>query len=206
MPLRSRKEKEWLETSAPIPYESKLRAVFGAVDVSDYFDLVQGTVAEVHSQSACLALAPIVDGLKTAIPGDERFEFQFEASPLDFYVDKMMNILARYPGMKRYDGKSRIARWVFIPKEDSMLFEPADYLANHIYHKKLDPTSRRAQWTEPIVRDREILGSMMSRETARRLFSHLKRDEFHKNIPRETIKAYRKGIRSGTQPDPCRNL
>ncbi len=206
MPLKSRKEKERLETIAPIPYESKLRAVFGAVNVSDYFDLVKGTVAEVHAQGACLALAPIVDALKTEIPGDERFEFQFEASPLDFYIDKMMKLLTGYPGMKRYDGKSRIARWAFIPKEDCSLFEPADYLANHIYHKKLDPNSRRAQWTEAIVRGREIIGSTMSKETARALFAHLKRDEFEKNISHEVIKKYRKGIRAGTQPDPWRNL
>lgn len=206
MPLKSRKEKDWLESLAPIPYESKLRAVFGVVNVADYFDLVQGTVAEVHTHGACLALAQIVDGLMTAIPGDERFEFQFEASPLDFYIDKMMKILTRYPGMRRYDGKSRIARWSFVPKEDCILFEPADYLANHIYHMKLDSTSQRAQWTEPIVRGREIIGSTMSRETARRLFSHLQRAEFHKDIPREVIKAYRKGIRSGAQPDPWRAL
>lgn len=202
MPLKSHKEKAWLEALAPIPYESKLKAVFGAVDVSDYFDLVQGTVAEVHAQGACLALAPIVDGLLTAIPGDERFEFQFEASPLEFYIGKMMEILTRYPGMKRYDGKSRIARWGFAPKEESILFQPADYLANHIYHKKLDPNSRRAQWTEAIVRGREIIGSTMSRETARRLFSHLQRSEFHKDIPREIIKAYRKGFVRAHSPIP----
>jgi protein gp37 len=71
---------------------------------------------------------------------------------------------------------------------------------------KLDPESRRAKWTELIVKDRKIIGSTMSRETARNLFSHLKRDEFEKDIPREIIKEYRKGIRFGTQPDPWRNL
>jgi hypothetical protein len=206
MPFKSHKEKDWLEALAPIPYESKLLAVFGAVNVADYFDLIEGTVAEVHAQGACLALAPIVVELMAKIPGDERFEFQFEASPLDFYMGKMMKVLAGFPGWRRHDGKSRIARWAFIPKENCMLFEPADYLANHLYHKKVDSTSRRAQWTEPIVRGREIIGDTMSRETARNLFSHIQRDEFHKNIPREAIKAYRKGIRLGTHRDPWRNF
>jgi hypothetical protein len=118
----------------------------------------------------------------------------------------MMEMLSGYPATRRADGKCRVARWSFVPKEDSILFQPADYLANHLYNSKLDPNSRRAQWTEPIVRDRKVIGSTMSRDTARRLFSHLKGHGFTKNIPREAIKAYKKGVRFGTEPDPWRSL
>lgn len=206
MPMTSPKERAWLETLGPLPYECKLKAVYGAVKPSDYRDLIVGTVGEAYGHSHSLCLTQLVDALINGIPGDERFEFIFEASPLDFYIDKHMQMMAEYRGLRRHDGRSRLAKWSFVPKESCLFFQVSDYLANHLYNREIDPASTRSIWTEPIVRGRQLLGSPMSRERARKLFQHLSEPGYTKGIPREEIKKYRAAVRSGAEPDPWDKL
>jgi hypothetical protein len=206
MPFKYETERVWLEALAPIPYECGLKAGYGGVNVADYEDLVKGTVAEVYAHSVSLALVPLILDLVAKIPGDERFEFNFEDSPLNFYIGKMMGMIAGYRGLRRHDGKSRIAGWAFRPKHESSLFQPADYIANHLYNKQMNPESRRALWTAPICRDRELIGGLFRRDSIRSVFAHITSEEHTKNIPNELIKAYKKEIRQGTKPDPWRNL
>jgi len=201
MPLTTQREKEWLETLGPLPYNCKLKPIYGAVNPGDFRDLISGTVGEAYGHSYCLCMVQIVAALKD-IPGDERFEFVFEASPLDFYIDKQMQMMAKFRVLQRQDGRSRLAKWSFVPKDSCSLFQPADYLANHLYNREIDPTSKRSIWTEPIARDRKLLGSQMSRDRVRLLFQHLSGPGYTKGIPREEIKRYRAAVRSGEEPDP----
>ena len=202
MPLIRESEREWLKRLAIIPYRHRLVPVYGAVCANDYMDMVKGTVAEVHSHGVCICIAPIVNALIEWIPSDERIEFIFETSPLDFYIERMMMMIAKFPGIRRQDGKSIISKWSFVPKGETCLLEPSDYLANHLYNREIDPTSTRTLWTSPIAEGRTLLGGKMARDRVRNLFTHLARPEFSKDIPRTAIKRYRKGIRNGSQPDP----
>jgi hypothetical protein len=136
----------------------------------------------------------------------QRFEFNFEDSPLNFYTDKMMQMMSCFRGLKRHDGNSQIARWAFIAKDQSSLFQPADYLANHIYNKMTNPESRRTLWTAPICKEQKLIGAAFPRDTARRLFAYLQSDEYTKNVSRKYIKEYRKGVRERSIPDPWKNL
>lgn len=206
MSLTSPRDKEWLELLGAIPYDCKLIPIYGAVKPSDYRDLIVGTVAEAYGHSYSMCLLQIFEALVHQIPGDERFEFVFEASPLDFYIDKQMQMTAIMRAFQRPDGRSRIARWSFVPKSQCSLFQPGDYLANHLYNRELAPESDRARWTEPIARGRKLLGSPMSRERARMLFQHVSGPGFTKCIPREEIKKYRAAVRSGNERDPFAEL
>ena len=57
MKFRSVRDKDLLEELAPIPYDCRLKAVYGSVNVSDYEDLIQGTVAEFHWAEGPICLA-----------------------------------------------------------------------------------------------------------------------------------------------------
>lgn len=195
-------EKQWLEKLGSIPYECGLKPVYGGVCRNDYLDLAKGTVGEVHGQAAPLCLVPIVDGLISEIPGDERFEFIFEASNLEFYFCKMMRMIASFPGLFRYDKRPRAAHWEFMPKSESSRFQPGDYLANHLWNWNEDSNSIRSQWTLPIASNRKLIGGRLERDRARNLFKHLAKDEYTKGIPREEIKEYRRRVRNRKERDP----
>jgi hypothetical protein len=202
MPLIYETEREWLETLSPLPYAAGLVPVYGAVNPEDFMPLVKGTVGEVHTFGVGLCLPPIVQALIEHIPSDERIEFMFEESPLNYYIGRVMMMLAKFPGFQRYDGKSRVSKWSFVPKTETCLFEPSDYLSNHLYNWKIDQTSQRSLWTLPIAEGRRILGEQMPRNRVRALYRHLERPEFRKDISRSEIKEYRNKIRTGVTPDP----
>lgn len=169
-------ERKLLARLGPIPEECGLKRVSGSVNVADYYDLVKGTVAELHAHGYSLALAPLQLAIEAAIPKDECYELIFEEqTALGFYRDKMLgllvNISSRHPAVKSGEKKVQLVSWKTMTKRQTCLFEPADYLCYHIAHQAADPGSVRSDWTRPIMGNGDISIRHLTREFARHLFS-----------------------------------
>jgi hypothetical protein len=181
--LRFKREadKYLLARLGPIPESCGLRRIVGSVDVNDYYDLVEGTVGEVHAQGYAVAMWPLIDAIKDVIPSTESYKLVFEEQQaLGFYRDKWLDLIAYIqshpPAGRRVTKRPKLIGWETIVKGESYLCEPADYLCYHLAHKADDPDSLRALWTAPIMGEGgSIWKRHLSRERIRWYFNELPR-------------------------------
>jgi hypothetical protein len=91
-----------------------------------------------------------------SIPKNERVEIVLERqdrygwfAELEF---QKITETAQLPELVIEDGKtSKLAGWRFINKEDTVLCEPADYLAYALLQHARDKQSLKSRWTYPII-------------------------------------------------------
>lgn len=209
------RDKELLERLGPIPEECGLKRVWGSVNVSDYFDLVEGTIGELHAHGYCLALVPLIISIRDKVANGERFELIFEEqTALGFYRDKMLEMIAstfpphpHYQPRKGRQQKIQLAGWSSKPKGSICLFEPADYLCYHLAHRETEPDSVRTKWSQPIMGTGATFSDHLSQETARNLFGYLKNGPLtFTNQGPDELKAFKQAIRRGEIEDPWEEL
>ena len=91
-----------------------------------------------------------------ALPENERLEVVFERqdqyarlAEIEFHqIASTMTL----PQLLMADGKtSKLASWRFIEKKDSVLCEPADYLAYTLLQHARNKNSVKSRWTYPII-------------------------------------------------------
>lgn len=147
--------KPLLEKLGPIPRANHLSPVYGAVKVSDYFDLVAGR-SELE-QKMCgyfLCLSIILSVLLNDLPQYARAkivcEEQKEYEPLAGALFKSFSeVVAETPGRAYFSGIE------FIPKDSSSLTQPSDYLAFAITKYYDERGSRKDLWCRPIFGGKE---------------------------------------------------
>ena len=174
--FKRQSEKRLLERLGPIPEQCGLKRISGSVNVADYYDMVEGTVAELHAHGYCLSLVPLVLAIRDAIPEEERYELIFEEqTALGFYRDKLLtfmsHILANDPAVKSGAKKNQLVSWKTMTKGQTRLFEPADYLCYHLAHNSREPDSIRTNWTKPIMGSGAICVRHLTGEACREIFS-----------------------------------
>jgi|GEM_PF-2328677 len=200
-------DKALLDKLGPIPQACGLKRISGSVNVADYFDLVEGTVAELHAHGYALAVLPLILAIEATIPNDEVYRLVFEEqTSLGFYRNKILDLIAytlsHPPKEERHAKRPRLIEWRTAAKDATQLCEPSDYLCYHLAHNSFDPSSRRSVWTKPIMGDGTITIRHLTREASRNLFA---------NTPslsqqgRDDLASFKKYIRSG-QYDPWREL
>ncbi len=203
-------ERILLQKLGPIPERCGLVRISGSVNESDYQDLVQGTVAELHGHGYALALGPLIMAIEAVIPDNERYELIFEDQPaLGFYRDKMLemirSIMPSHPHYRDIPGRPRkvqLACWRSSPKGETFLTEPADYLCGHLSKKAANPTSKETVWTEPIMGSGKISIRHLTKEGARKLFLPA---GFLTNQDENELREFKKTIRQGSY-DPWKEL
>jgi hypothetical protein len=87
------------------------------------------------------------------------------------------------------DGKTpKLSNWRFIEKKDSVLCEPADYLAYAFLQYTRNRNSVKCRWTYPIIAADPKAGfsGALQRETARMVIVSQRRDEIMQTL--ETLK------------------
>lgn len=141
--------KKLLDILGPIPHECGLTAIVGAVRVSDYQDLVEGTLAEKLTKGYLFCLITVVDSILKCIPKDERIKLLLEQQ--NEYANQAQAIFENNKDRVTSDGYPIISGIEYIPKESSSLTQPADYLAYAILQDRRDPSSTRAQICRPIT-------------------------------------------------------
>jgi hypothetical protein len=153
-----------------VPARCGLVRVIGGVKVSDYEDLVSGTEVEKMFKGYIPALFTAVNHLLIAAPDDDKVEIVIEHQ--HEYLPYVENAFAAIRGLRdkrlyRSDGVHKLARWGFGYKEDTALFDQADYLAYAVLQDCRDPESTRAKWCSPILKGGKSCGEVLTRKQAR---------------------------------------
>jgi hypothetical protein len=157
--------------SGVVPSKCELLRVIGGAKVSDYADLIKGTPGKILFDGYMNALNITVLSLLLAIPKDERVEIVFEQQ--DRYAKiahEVLDIIAsmKHPRLQTSDGITKLARWSFVPKQSTILFDQADYLCYSLLQKSRDVQSKKAVWCSPILEGgQEPIGEILNREQVR---------------------------------------
>jgi hypothetical protein len=171
--VRRKRSESKLARLATVPTFCGLRPIVTGVRMSDYWDLVSGSPDEKRAKGWCVALYPLVLETLISIPNSERatfiFEEQFEYQP---YAHRVMNAVAEYPDqrLRTETGLSKLAHWDFLPKEMTILTQPADYLAFSLMSFFREPGSQAARLTKPMldcIGNFRRVGAILSREKVR---------------------------------------
>jgi hypothetical protein len=91
-----------------------------------------------------------------ALPENERLEIVFERQDQYGWVAELefpkIASTTDHPELLMTDGKtSKLASWRFVEKKDSVLCEPADYLAYALLQHARNKSSIKSRWTYPII-------------------------------------------------------
>lgn len=175
------RDRQLLERLGPIPHQCGLRALLGVVPVIRYFDLVSGTAAEKLTKGYYFCLITIFDAIVKNTPKDEAVKFVFE-------VQEEYEIQARsyFDANKHHltsGGEPKFNSIEFIPKNSSILTQPADYLAFSLLQQFRDPQSVKSKWCDPIRHNTQpVFGLVHDGEGLRRVIksSLRKHPEFAK--------------------------
>ena len=171
-----------------------------SVDVRDYYDLVEGTVAEIHAEGYAVAVWPLIKAIENVIPSSESYKLAFEQQDaLGFYRNKWLEFLqftySYPPREKRHVKHPQLIGWETIAKGQSRLCEPSDYLCYHLAHKAEDPNSIRSLWTEPIMGNGgSIWKHHLSRKQVRELFTDI---PGYARVEPGHLSAWKKYVRQG---------
>jgi hypothetical protein len=147
----------------PIPYKHGLTPVVGVVRVSDYVDLLADPVAQMMMCGYNCALYPVIISILKAFPS-ERIKWVFEEQ--HHHEAAARTIFERFTEL---EFQERLAGVEFVPKNSTILTQPADYLAYAVAQRLRDSTSTRTKWCSPILEGREPLGLIVDRETIRKI-------------------------------------
>ena len=161
-----------------IPDFARLKRIVGGVRVSDYEDLVTGTRVEKLLKGYVAALFVAVTAALLVLPENERLEIVLEEQrEYEKRVGLALSAIATLPDGRMYtrDGKSKLARWVFVPHERTVLLDQADYLCYAMLQRYREETSEKARWCAPILGDGKNIGRMFTREETRKSIEDLKK-------------------------------
>lgn len=145
------RDRQLLEKLGPIPHRCGLRALLGVVPANSYYDLVSGTEAEKMTKGYYFCLITIFNAIVKNTPKDEAVKFVFESQ--NEYEIRARLFFESNKHHLTTSGKPKFNSIEFLPKDSSILTQPADLLAYAILQGFRDPESRRSKWCEPIKRN-----------------------------------------------------
>jgi hypothetical protein len=133
-----------------VPHDAGLTAVFAVVRVADYEDLVDGTLMQKLMKGYHVCVLGIVNLLQQQVPRDETFKLVFENQ--DEYANAVIQI---HKGSQEQtpDGRKKWASVEFVQKNDTVLTEPADFLAYALLQQARDHESKRTQLCSSILQN-----------------------------------------------------
>lgn len=167
----TKRTKSLLESLGPVPSDCGLKRLVGGVRVSDYDDLLPGSLAKkVVAGYACALLAVCTSVMLGSIPDGERYEIILEQQ--DVYALHAQAVFMTFerspdPHFRNSDGLLKLAKWSFAPSNSTMLFDQADYLCYALANRYKDSRSLKARWCAPILEGGETIGRIMAREEIR---------------------------------------
>lgn len=172
-----RRTKALLARLGPVPYRHGLCPVYGAVKVSDYFDLIEGDPE--FEQKICgyiLCLAVVLSVLVRDLPGHVKVKIicdkQYQYEPLARELFKSFReMVAKSPKNAYFEDID------FITRDSLALTQPADYLAFALTKVLDEKGSKKELWCRPIFNGKEpskIPGRLYTRDKARRSILEIK--------------------------------
>ena len=145
-----------LARAALVPKECGLIPIAAGVRLKDYADMLL-TEADplIHAAYMQCCRAATIFAMR-ALPEGERLEIVFERQDQYGWIAEMeLHRIAStmdHPELLMADGKtSKLASWRFVEKKDTVLCEPADYLAYALLQHARNKSSVKSRWTYPIA-------------------------------------------------------
>jgi hypothetical protein len=166
-------ERKMLERLGGVPENCGLVPILGGVRVGDYRDMLYGTPDEVAMNGYVVCMWAMLYDTLRCLPKGERLEIVFETQErFSHFAEVAIQVFTRDnppPELLLADGTPKLASWRWVPKNSTILLEPADYLCYALakYHK--EPGSTRDQWCRPIISRQEGqgFGHILPREKVR---------------------------------------
>lgn len=159
------KTETWLKDLGSIPHNCGLESLFGAVKISDYWDLVKGTRAEKLSKGYFMALYPMAIMLLRYIPDTEQVKLVLEEQV--HFEGNARIIFNTFSTFQTVGGAPKIAEVEFVQKQTTTRTQPGDYLAYALLQNYRDRNSVKAKMCLPITGDGMIIGCRATRAQIR---------------------------------------
>jgi hypothetical protein len=165
-----------LARAALVPKKCGLIPIAAGVRLKDYADLLT-TESDllIHAAYMQCCRAATIFAMR-ALPENERLEIVFERQDQYGWVAELefpkIASTTDHPELLMTDGKtSKLASWRFVEKKDSVLCEPADYLAYALLQHARNKNSIKSRWTYPIVAADPKSGAaaLLNRETVKKV-------------------------------------
>lgn len=171
--------RDWLATLGAIPHHYGLKPIYGAIETSDYSDILAGE-SELQKKLCgyLVCLSVIFACLTTRLPGHAKIKIICERQRC--YESLARALFESYSTMVAKDPRNPFFSGIeFIPKNYSALTQPADFLS-FAMTKFLDQRgTRKDAWCRPIfggIRPDKIDGRCYDRKRARWIISSMKRN------------------------------
>ena len=166
--------RKMLARAALVPRKCGLIPIAAGVRLKDYVDLLfDEKDTQIHAAYMQCCRAVTIFAMR-ALPANERLEIVFERqdqygwlAEIEFH--KIASTM-EHPELLMADGTtSKLASWRFIEKKDTVLCEPADYLAYALLQHARNKNSIKSRWTYPIVAADPKSGAaaLLNRETVK---------------------------------------
>jgi hypothetical protein len=140
-----------LSRLGPIPQECNLDPIMAGVRFEDYRDLLDDDPSKLELGAYLVCMHVLTIQVLRAIPDDELLEIVFEEqNEYECYASKILSVAAA-TGPRTSDGRSKLAKWSFVPKGSTILTDPSDYFAFAIRQAWTKPASKKAAWSGPIL-------------------------------------------------------
>ena len=139
-----------LSVLGPIPHAAGLQAVYSAVKIADFADLVDGTAMQKAMKGYFITLLGVADVITKNIPPEETFRLMLEVQTE--YAAGAKQIYHGARDSRTPDGKRKWESLEFIKKDESVLAEPGDYLAYAQLQQYRDPKSIKSELCAPILK------------------------------------------------------
>src|SRR5262249_15407069 len=117
------------------------------------------------------ALFVAVTSALLVLPENEQLEIVLEQQhEYESRVGLALSSIATLPDerIRTKDGRSKLARWVFVPHERTIILDQADYLCYAMLQRCRAEASQKAQWCAPILGDGKNIGRMFTRDETRK--------------------------------------
>ena len=185
---KHRRTKKLLEALGPLPAKCGLQRIMGGIKVSEYADLIgTGPMNEQALKGYVLALLGMIYQVLRHLPKGERLEIVFEQQkqyqPLAQELLSMVAIEDHALDENRHRG-SELRKVKLVPKDSTILTQPADYMAYAVLQHYRDSSSQRAQWCKSILRsgDGTAIGDVISRQRIRKYIARAQLDGIAKQL------------------------
>ncbi|HZY61173.1 MAG TPA: DUF3800 domain-containing protein [Edaphobacter sp.] len=172
--FKKERERRTLERAGTVPKLCGLTPIVAGVRTRDYQDLITGTRAEKLLNGYVMCVYALIIQALRGIPADERLEVVFERQ--DVYGDKASAAMraivnTKIPELLTTDGTHKLADWQFVPKQKTILTQPADYLAYALLQKWRNSDPIKVSWCDPILaaHGHEGLGKIMDKSIIRQV-------------------------------------
>lgn len=180
-----------LQKAALVPKQCGLTPIVAGVRFRDYVDVVAHFDQEdylIHSAYVMCCKAAAIFAMRS-LPPDERVEIVLERQDrYGWYAAEALQSLSEFrghPELLMSDGQtSKLASWRVIDKKDTVLCDPADYLAYALLQQARNKASVKSRWTYPIVAADPHGGAaaLVQREHARGVVLGAKKEQVMKQL------------------------